>query len=135
MVKEYVKSFYLENDFNCAETMLKAIDAAYGLGLRPKDVKLVGAWGGGAGCGITCGLLAGSLAALGKLCINVRAHAAPGFSALCSEYVKAFEAEFGGINCREIKPVPFVPEHRCMDTVERAADLFDEFVQEHNIVS
>ena len=48
MVKEYVKSFYLENDFNCAETMLKAIDAAYGLGLRPKDVKLVGAWGGGA---------------------------------------------------------------------------------------
>ncbi len=135
MVKEYVKSFYLEKDFNCAETLLKSIAEAYGLDVKPEDVKLVGAWGGGAGCGITCGALAGSLAALGKLCIGERAHATPGFSALCGEYVKAFEAEFASVNCRDIKPTPFIPGVRCIDTVERAADLFDRFVLEHNIVS
>ena len=135
MVKEYVRSFYLEQDFNCAETLLKSIAAAYGLDVKPEDVKLVGAWGGGAGCGITCGARAGSLAALGKLCITERAHATSGFSALCGEYVKAFEAEFASVNCHDIKPAPFVPGVRCIDTVARAADLFDRFVREHNIVS
>ncbi|MBQ6234688.1 MAG: C_GCAxxG_C_C family protein [Clostridia bacterium] len=135
MTKEYVRDFYLNKDRNCAETLLLSINAAYELGLTSENAKLVGAWGGGAGCGITCGALAGSLAALGTLCIKERAHGTPGFSELCSEYVKAFEAEFGSTSCRNIKPDPFIPGVRCIDTVERAAQLFDRFAKEHGIVS
>lgn len=134
MTKDHIKSLYLESDHNCAETVLFAISREYGLGLDAEDIKLVGAWGGGAGCGIICGALAGSLAALGKICITERAHATAGFSALCAAYVEAFLGTLGSTDCRDIKPNSFVPGVRCINTIEQTADLFDWFIEEHGII-
>ena len=79
MMRDMVENYYLEKDYNCAETTLHIINDTYHLGLSDEDFKLVGAYGGGFGCGITCGALAGAMAALGKLTICQRAPATDGF--------------------------------------------------------
>lgn len=133
MVIDHTREFYIEQDCNCAETLLHSIDLAYDLKLGEDAFKLVGAWGGGAGCGITCGALAGSLAALGKLCIDGQAHKTPGFKELCAAYVTEFRQEFNSIDCAELKPDEMIPGVRCIKTVDRAARLFDRFVESHGL--
>ncbi len=65
MLRDNVKKYYLEQDYNCAETILRCIDEEYGIGLTEDDFKLVSAFGGGMGCGSSCGALCGAMAALG----------------------------------------------------------------------
>lgn len=55
MLRDNVKKYYLEQDYNCAETILRCIDEEYGIGLTEDDFKLVSAFGGGMGCGSSCG--------------------------------------------------------------------------------
>ena len=55
MNSERLKSYYLDKDYNCAETTLRLINDKYDLGLAEEDYKLVSGFGGGFGCGITCG--------------------------------------------------------------------------------
>ena len=66
MLRDNVKKYYLEQDYNCAETILRCIDEEYGIGLTEDDFKLVSAFGGGMGCGSSCGALCGAMAALGR---------------------------------------------------------------------
>ena len=83
MLKDKAYEYFITKDHNCAETALLAISEEYGLNIGPEEMKLVSAFGGGMGCGMLCGVLAGSMAALGRLAVNGRAHAtrsAPGFS-------------------------------------------------------
>ena len=56
MLRDNVKKYYLEQDYNCAETILRCIDEEYGIGLTEDDFKLVSAFGGGMGCGSSCGV-------------------------------------------------------------------------------
>ena len=46
MLRDNVKKYYLEQDYNCAETILRCIDEEYGIGLTEDDFKLVSAFGG-----------------------------------------------------------------------------------------
>jgi len=126
--------YFLEKDFNCAEASLKVLNEKYGLGLKDEDFKLVGACGGGYGCGLVCGALAGSMAALGKLVIGERAHATEGFKELCAEYVEAFRGRFGDTDCAKVKPAYFEEGRRCVRVVEGAVEVFDEFVASHRLV-
>src|SRR5699024_11372818 len=75
MDKRRIAQIYLEEDNNCAETLLRAASEAYGLDVSPEDTRLIAAFGGGMGCGGTCGALAGALAVLGRVAIEGRAHA------------------------------------------------------------
>ena len=134
MMRDMVENYYLEKDYNCAETTLHIINDTYHLGLSEEDFKLVGAYGGGFGCGITCGALAGAMAALGKLTICQRAHATDGFRDLCGAYVEAFKEKLHNTNCDAIKEEFFLDEERrCLRTVQLAADLFEEFAAQHGI--
>lgn len=75
MEKQRIARIYLEEDNNCAETILRAANEEYGLNLSDGDAKLIAAFGGGMGCGGTCGALAGALAVLGRVAVEGRAHA------------------------------------------------------------
>ena len=48
MLRDNVKKYYLEQDYNCAETILRCIDEEYGIGLTEDDsswsVRLAAAW-------------------------------------------------------------------------------------------
>ena len=95
MLRDNVKKYYLEQDYNCAETILRCIDEEYGIGLTEDDFKLVSAFGGGMGCGSSCGALCGAMAALGRLTVKTRAHATEGFKDTCADLVEAFRNKLG----------------------------------------
>ena len=51
MLRDRVKEYYLEKDYNCAETTLHCINDEYGLGLTDEQIKLASGFGAGMGCG------------------------------------------------------------------------------------
>lgn len=129
-MRENVREYFLNQDFNCAETTLRIINDRYGLGLEEKDFKLVSGYGAGCGCGIICGALAGGISALGSMMVPQRAHATPGFKEACGEYCKKFEDALGSTNCAELRPKYFKEGIRCAEAIEAAADCFEAFAEE-----
>lgn len=125
-----VYDYYITRDDNCAESILRAADAEYGLGLREQDFKLVSAFGGGLGCEKTCGALCAALAVIGRLRVQDRAHATENFSELCAGFVKRFEDELGSIDCDLLKLKYRTEETRCLKTVELAARTLDAYLKE-----
>ena len=124
MLADVAERYFLEGDFNCAESVLLAANEAYGLGLDPENAhRLVSAFGGGMGCGLLCGAIAGAMAALGQEAVNIRAHVTEGFKELCADMAAEMEEALGGVNCSVIKPALFVEGRRCAETVRRAAAL------------
>ena len=127
MLRDNVKKYYLEQDYNCAETILRCIDEEYGIGLTEDDFKLVSAFGGGMGCGSSCGALCGAMAALGRLTVKTRAHATDGFKDTCADLVEEFRKKLGNTDCSELVKVYKKDDVRCLETVCLAADVFEEF--------
>lgn len=126
---ESAKKHYLEEDLNCAETVLKTLDEAYSLELGG-DVRIVGGFGAGLGCGSTCGVLSSCAAAAGRRYIKERAHESDRTSSICKKIVAAFKDDLGGTDCSELRPKYVVEGQRCFETVKRglaiAAKIFDE---------
>lgn len=133
MLKEKVKPYFLERDCNCAETMLHAISDSYGLKLTEDEIHLLSGFGGGCGCGKICGALAASVAGLGRMSVEGRAHVTPGFKENCGALCARFEAALGGTDCTELKPRYFKPDVRCLELLEKATDCFEDFVKENGI--
>ena len=133
MLKSRAYEYFITRDHNCAESALLAASDEYGLEITPEEMKLVSAFGGGMGCGKLCGVLAGSMAALGKLAVNGRAHATEGFDSLCAGLCEAFKAGLGSTECAELKPLYRSDELRCLKTVELGLDVFEAYAKEHGL--
>jgi len=127
MLADVAEKYFLEGDFNCAESVLLAANEVYHLGLDGENGhRLVSAFGGGMGCGLLCGAIAGAMAALGQEAVNTRAHVTDGFKELCAGMAAEMEAALGGTNCSVIKPALFVEGRRCAQTVRIAADVLEK---------
>ena len=127
MLRETAAKYYLEGDYNCAESVLLAANEEYGFGLDKEHCHyLVSAFGGGMGCGLLCGAIAGAMAALGQQAVCGRAHATEGFKDLCASAAAELEHALGGVNCAVIKPALFKENVRCLETVCRAADVLEK---------
>jgi len=127
MLRDTAAKYYLEGDYNCAESVLLAANEAYGFGLDEKSChRLVSAFGGGMGCGLLCGAIAGAMAAIGQQAVTGRAHATQGFKDLCAGTAAELEKALGGVNCSVVKPALFREDARCLETVCRAADVLEK---------
>ena len=126
MLADVAERYFLQGDFNCAESVLLAANEVYELGLDKENChRLVSAFGGGMGCGLLCGAIAGAMAALGQAAVTERAHVTDGFKDLCAGMAAKMEEALGGVNCSVIKPALFVEGRRCAETVRRAADVLE----------
>ena len=125
MLKEYATHFYMEDNCNCAEAVLLAANAEYGLGLTDEACKLVGGFGGGVGCGSTCGALLGAVAALGVMKMGRRAGETYGFNKGCGDLARAFAAKMGDVNCSELRKIHANQSQRCLQTVLAACDVLE----------
>jgi len=131
MLADIAERYFLEGDYNCAESVLLAANEAYGLGLDKENCHLlVSAFGGGMGCGLLCGAIAGAMAALGQEAVTGRAHVTEGFKELCADTAAKLEEALGGVNCSVIKPALFVEGRRCAETVRRAADVLEKQMEQ-----
>ncbi len=129
-IKERVREFYVESNYNCAEGTLKAADEALGFELSPDGLKIIGAFGGGMASGSTCGALAGSVAAIGQALIKDRAHEAPALREACKGYVEKFRNEFGSLDCAELRPKYAVPGDKCMAIVGKNSEMLEAYIRE-----
>lgn len=127
MLADVAERYFLQGDFNCAESVLLAANDVYELGLDKDSChRLVSAFGGGMGCGLLCGAIAGAMAALGQAAVTERAHVTEGFKDLCADTAAKMEEALGSVNCSVIKPAFFVEGRRCAETVRRAADVLEK---------
>ncbi len=135
MEKQRIARIYLEEDNNCAETILRAANEEYGLNLSDGDAKLIAAFGGGMGCGGTCGALAGALAVLGRVAVEGHAHATEGFKERCAALVSRFERELGSRDCAALKARYFEENgDRCLKTVLLAAQVLERYLLENGLI-
>ncbi|HWP52340.1 MAG TPA: C-GCAxxG-C-C family (seleno)protein [Clostridia bacterium] len=130
-MEDLVYDYFINHDFNCAESVLRVANDAYHLGLREQDFKLVSAFGGGLGCEKTCGALCGALAAIGYLKVEDRAHVTENFKELCSGFVQKFEIDLGSIDCAALKLKYRDEETRCLKTVTLAVKALDDYLKEN----
>ena len=128
MLLEKIRHYYLEGDYNCAETVVLAANDEYGLGLDMNAVRLVSGYGKGFGACETCGALCGAMAVISAMCVDGRAHATEGFADTCSEYLSMFKARLGTDNCQKLRDKYLCEDVRCLRTVELAAQTLEEYL-------
>lgn len=128
MLKETVLKYYLEQDYNCAESILRGANDCYGLNLSEEALRAVGGFGGGCCCGRMCGACAGDVAAISAKYIRTRAHAEKLACDRVKEFVNAFVETLGSDQCEALKK-KYLDETlvigRCVKTVELAAEVLE----------
>lgn len=130
MEKNLVREYFLEKGFNCSESMLRAANDYYGLGLNEESLRLAGGFGGGMGAGGACGALCGAIQAIAAMMImeqeSSKSSACPGFREACAAYYNAFAEQLGSSECRDLTPKYKKPDTRCYELMEKAWALLEE---------
>lgn len=127
-LSERAKYYYIDENMNCAVSILLAGSDIYNLGITKDDARLLVGFGGGLGCGNLCGALAGAIAVLGKALLPEGTMRSPEFTDWCAEFTAAFNEKWGNTMCATLKPEYAVPELRCAKLVLGTADMLQEFI-------
>lgn len=131
MLKDLLGKYYFDQNYNCAETILRAGNEYYDLGLHDRDMILVGAYGAGIQCGNTCGAVLAGASILSMKYIEAKCHESPDIHAVTVNLIRKFNARYGSTLCKDIKPQSFKPEYRCLKTIETACDMIEEVINEY----
>lgn len=131
MLKDYIEKYYFEQNYNCAETILRAANEYYDLKLHDRDMIMVGAYGAGIQSGNTCGAVLSAAAVLSLKYVEARAHESEDIRPVVQKLLRKFNEKYGSILCKDIKAQSFKPEYRCKMTVETACDILEETISEY----
>lgn len=131
MLKDLLPKYYFEQNYNCAETILRAANEYYNLGLHDKDMILVGAYGAGIQSGNTCGAVLSVAAILSLKYVKAKAHESEDIRPVVQKMMRKFNEKYGSILCKDIKPQSFKPEYRCQMTIETSCDILEETIAEY----
>ena len=131
MLKDLLPKYYFDQNYNCAETILRAANEYYDLGLHDKDMILVGAYGAGIQSGNTCGAVLSVAAVLSLKYVEAKAHESEDIRPVVQKMMRKFNEQYGSILCKDIKPQSFKPEYRCQMTIETSCDILEETIAEY----
>lgn len=121
---------YYRMGYNCAESMIRAGNEYYELGLHDKDMIMTAGFGGGLQIGDVCGALTGAVCLLSSKYVETKAHDCEFLRTLTQKMVIAFQKKMGSRLCAQIKPVYHSKEVKCENTVAAAAEVLEEVIQE-----
>ena len=130
MLKDVYAKYYFEGNYNCAETIIRAANEYYELGLHDRDMIMVGAYGAGIQCGNTCGAVLSAAALLSMKYVEAKAHENEDIKPVVMKLMRKFQAKYGSTLCKDIKPQSFKPEYRCRMTIEASCDILEETIAE-----
>ena len=131
MLKDYISKYYFDQNYNCAETILRAANEYYGLELHDKDMIMVGAYGAGIQAGNTCGAILSAAAVLSLKYVEAKAHESDDIRPVVQKLLRKFNEKYESTLCKDIKPQSFKPEYRCLKTVEFACDALEATIAEY----
>lgn len=118
----------LEEDLNCAETILSGANHVYHLGLDQESLKLAAGFGGGMALEDVCGALTGALMVLGKLFVKERAHESAKIKELAQELFHGYQQEMGAIDCGPLKAQYRNEVVKCRPVILKAAEILDRMI-------
>lgn len=130
MLKDVYAKYYFEGNYNCAETIIRAANEYYELGLHDRDMIMVGAYGAGIQCGNTCGAVLSAAAVLSMKYVEAKAHESEDIRPVVMKLMRKFQAKYGSTLCKDIKPQSFKPEYRCRMTIEASCNILEETIAE-----
>jgi C_GCAxxG_C_C family probable redox protein len=113
---------------NCAEVLLRAANDKYDLNLPEVSFRMLQGFGAGFYSERTCGAFSGALAALGAMYTEERPSDQSKMTKAAKLLVKEFEAEFGSLNCDDIKKHFRDPATGCNPVKLKAGSVFDRVV-------
>ena len=128
LINKVNKYYTSEYDLNCSEVMIYAASDEYNMNLKSETFKTMASFGGGMGIESTCGAITGSLAVIGILFTNKRAHKGGRVKTLCQEFFKKFKEKLGTDNCTMLKAKYKNQEVGCRLMIETATEILDEIV-------
>lgn len=131
MLKDCYSKYYFDQNYNCAETLLRAANEYYGLHLHDRDMILVGAYGAGIQCGNTCGAVLAAAAVLSMKYVEAKAHESGDIRPVVGKMMRKFNEKYGSTLCKDIKPQSYRPEYRCQMTIEVACDVLEATIAEY----
>ncbi len=129
MLEEVARKYY-KLGYNCAESMIRAGNEVYDLGLHDRDMIMTAAFGGGLQCGDVCGALTGAACVISARYVETKAHECDILRPLTQKLVIAFQKEMGSRLCAKIKAVHFSKELRCENTVGLAASILEKVIND-----
>lgn len=121
--------FIEERKFDCAERMLRSINAGYELHLSDESLKLAAAFGGGMGMQYTCGAISGALMGLASMFVKERAHEDDKIRELARELFKAVEAKLGCSDCLTLVEKHRTESGKCNKIIYTVAEAVDEIIE------
>ena len=130
MLKDLLGKYYFDQNYNCAETILRAGNEYYNHGLHDRDMIMVAAYGAGIQSGNTCGAVLAGASILSMKYVEAKAHESEDIRPVVVNMIRKFNAIYGSTLCNDIKPQSFKPEYRCQKTIETACDIIEEVIQE-----
>lgn len=131
MLKDLLGKYYFDQNYNCAESILRAGNEYYDLGLHDRDMIMVAAYGAGIQTGNTCGAVLAGASILSMKYVEQRAHESEDIRPVVTKLMQKFNAAYGSVLCKDIKPQSFKPEYRCQKTIEKACDILEEVFAEY----
>ncbi|MCR4596233.1 MAG: C-GCAxxG-C-C family protein [Lachnospiraceae bacterium] len=73
-LKDLYSKYYYDQNYNCAETMIRAGNEYYGLELHDRDMIAFGGFGAGIQTGNTCGAILSAVSILSMRYVEKKAH-------------------------------------------------------------
>lgn len=131
MLKDIYPKYYFDQNYNCAESILRAGNEYYELGLHDRDMILVGGFGGGIQSGNTCGAILAAVSVLSMKYVEAKAHESQNINPVVNMLLDKFKEKYGSILCCDIKPQSFKPECRCQATLEAACEILEEVLAQY----
>ena len=128
MLKDLYEKYYLNENYNCAETLIRAANEYYDLGLHDRDMIAFGVYGGGIQTGNTCGAILSAASVLSMKYIEKKAHDSKDIRPVTTMLIREFNNKYGSVLCKDIKAQSFKPDIRCRDTVETACDILEQVI-------
>ncbi len=131
MLKDACKKYYVDQNYNCAESLIRGANDYYDLKLHDRDMIMLGGYGGGIQTGNTCGAVLAAASVLSMKYIEQKSHESKDIKPVTTEFIRRINARYGSVLCKDIKPQSFDPEHRCRFTVEEACDILESVIADY----
>ena len=127
MLKDQCEKYYFEGNYNCAETIIRAGNDYYNLGLHDRDMIAFGGFGAGIQTGNTCGAVLAGVSILSMKYIEAKAHESADIKPVTRMLIQRFNQKYGSVLCKDIKAQSF----KCKNTIDVACDILEEVIAEY----
>lgn len=110
LIRDRVSVYYWQDDINCASTSLKILGEIFDIPIHRQVLDAALGMHGAGEYGAQCGLVEGPLMFLG-IWGRVRGRSEKEIIGWCNAFAREFEARFGTLLCRELRPEGFGPHN------------------------